>query len=284
MEEKQYREVYTAAEAYAKSMLKAFDGGHDWHHTMRVLNMAMHICRLEGRGDPQVVKMAALLHDIADTKFHEGNENDGGNMAYQFLSEQGFPMEKAEHVREIINNISFKKTFDRGEQKTGLREADQRETDDRENNLPETNHRKGVRQEQDDPRESDHLESDLKEPDDPRPGAQEGSAPFHPSIELQIVRDADRLDAMGAIGIARAFNYGGYKNRPLHDPEVPPAEYRSTREYQQSTAPTLNHFYEKLFLLKARMHTETGKTLAQERHDYMKEYVERFLDEWSGKR
>ena len=249
-------------------MLKAFDGGHDWHHTVRVLNMARHICRAEGRGDPQVVEMAALLHDIADTKFHNGDENDGGEIACQFLAEQGFPVEKAEHVQEVINNISFKKTFDRGEQKTGLREADQRETDDRESNLPEANHRKEVRQEQ----------------DDPGPGAQNSSNPAYPSIELQIVRDADRLDAMGAIGIARAFNYGGYKNRPLHDPDVPPAEYRSTREYQNSTAPTLNHFYEKLFLLKDLMHTVTGKEMAQQRHNYMKEYVERFLDEWSGKR
>jgi uncharacterized protein len=98
-----------------------------------------------------------------------------------------------------------------------------------------------------------------------------------PSLEGQIVQDADRLDAMGATGIARAFAYGGYVKRPLYDPSIP-----LEKTDVLTNRPTLNHFYEKLFLLKNLMHTSTGKKIAQERHTFMKEYVRRFLKEWSG--
>ncbi|MDL5513435.1 HD domain-containing protein [Arenibacter sp. M-2] len=103
------------------------------------------------------------------------------------------------------------------------------------------------------------------------------------SKELQVVQDADRLDAIGAIGIARAFNYGGFKNRELYNPEIAPNLQMTKEEYKKSKAPTLNHFYEKLLLLKDKMNTETGKKLAENRHQYMLEYLEQFYKEWAGK-
>jgi uncharacterized protein len=213
-------ELLAAAEAFAKEKLEAFDAGHDWTHTERVLNLAGHIQQEEKAGDREVISLAAILHDIADTKFHTGAETDGGDMAYEFLKGNGLSKDKSEHIRKIINHLSFKQ-----------------------------------RQE--------------KSPID--------------SIEFRIVQDADRLDAMGAIGIARAFHYGGYKNRKLYDPNIAPRKYRSAEEYKKSDAPTINHFYEKLFLLKDLMNTATGKKLAQERHDYMVAFVERFKKEWEGK-
>ncbi|MCA1747749.1 MAG: HD domain-containing protein, partial [Bacteroidales bacterium] len=196
--------------AFAKTKLASFDGGHDWLHTERVLKMSQHIQQQEGAGDPEVIDLAAVLHDIADTKFHDGAETDGGNMAYDFLVSKGLDSEKAEHIRKIINNISFRKRMEREEIDT---------------------------------------------------------------IEFQIVQDADRLDAMGAIGIARAFNYGGYKNRALYDPAVPlqaiPLQEKQTPGEERGSptpSPTLNHFYEKLFLLKDMMNTATGRELALERH------------------
>ena len=104
------------------------------------------------------------------------------------------------------------------------------------------------------------------------------------SQELQVVQDADRLDAMGAIGIARAFNYGGYKNRKLYDPDIKPVTYTSEKEYTASMSPTINHFYEKLLLLKDLMNTQTGKKLAEERHKFMEEFLNRFLNEWNGEK
>ena len=201
---------------FAKSKLASFDGGHDWLHTERVLKMAQNIQQREGVGDPEVVKLAAVLHDIADTKFHDGAETDGGNMAYDFLMSKGLDSLKAGHIRDIINNISFRKRMEQEAINT---------------------------------------------------------------IEFQIVQDADRIDAMGAIGIARAFNYGGYKNRALYDPEIPVQQYTSAEAYRNSPAPTLNHFYEKLFLLKDLMNTATGRELALERHRYMAEFVKKFEEE-----
>lgn len=204
---------------FAKEKLEQFDAGHDWTHTSRVLSLARRIRELEGAGDKEVIEFAAVLHDIADTKFHQGSEEDGGNMASDFLVEKGFEPRRAEEVRYIINHLSFKKHFEKERAK---------------------------------------------------------------SVEFQIVQDADRLDAMGAIGIARAFNYGGYKNRKMYDPEIPPENYESAEAYKSSDAPTLNHFYEKLFKLRDLMNTASGKKLARERHDYMVLFVDRFLKEWQG--
>ncbi len=100
------------------------------------------------------------------------------------------------------------------------------------------------------------------------------------TIEFQIVQDADRLDAIGAIGIARAFNYGGFKNRPIHNPDMPLQEYKDSKAYHKSDAPTINHFYEKLLKLKDLMNTSTGKQMAEERHSYMLQFLDRFYQEW----
>jgi len=163
-----------------------------------------------------VVELAALLHDIADSKFHNGDEEIGPQTAGSFLSSINVDAETIRHVQQIIRHISFKSGFDKKE--------------------------------------------------------------FH-SIELDIVQDADRLDAIGAIGIARAFSYGGFKGRELYNPEVAPNLNMTKAEYKASTAPTINHFYEKLLLLKDKMNTETGKQLAQQRHDFMLAYLEQFYSE-----
>jgi len=204
--------------AFVQTTLEGAEGGHDWFHIERVWKNARHIAATEG-GDLLVVELAALLHDIADSKFHGGDETVGPAKARDWMQSLGLPEETVAHVVAIIENISFK---------------------------------------------GGNVERR-----------------FH-SKELDIVQDADRLDALGAVGIARTFNYGGFKNRPLYDPSVPPQLGMSKEEYKSSTSPTLNHFYEKLFLLKDRMNTETGKSLALDRHRYMEEFVARFLDEWAG--
>lgn len=204
---------------FARETLKHYDAGHNWSHSERVLKLSRKIRELENNGDLLVIDLSAVLHDIGDTKFHAGEEEDGGDMACEFLLSHGLEDEKAQQVRYIINHISFKKHF---EEQVGR------------------------------------------------------------SIEFQIVQDADRLDAMGAIGIARAFNYGGYKNRAMYDPDFPLQAYGDTESYKKSEAPTINHFYEKLFKLKAMMNTNTGRRMAEERHEYMVGFVEKFKQEWQG--
>jgi len=103
------------------------------------------------------------------------------------------------------------------------------------------------------------------------------------SPELQVIQDADRLDAIGAIGIARTFNYGGFKNRTLYDPDIDPLVDQDKETYKNSKAPTINHFYEKLLLLKDKMNTETARKIAQNRHEFMLQYLDQFYNEWNGK-
>ncbi len=205
--------------AFVQETLKDAEGGHDWFHILRVLNNSKLIAETE-EVDLLTVQLGALLHDIADSKFHDGDETVGPKVARAFLSTQQVSEEVIVHVINIIDNISFK-------------------------------------------------------------GGNSKQA-FH-SKELDVVQDADRLDALGAIGIARAFNYGGFKGRGLYDPEISPKLIMSKEQYKASTAPTINHFYEKLLLLKDRMNTETGKQLAEKRHEYMQSYLEQFYQEWNGK-
>jgi uncharacterized protein len=206
--------------AFVKAQLAHAEGGHDWFHIERVYNNALLIAKGE-ECDLQVVQLGALLHDIADSKFHDGDETVGPTLAWRFLSAQGVAEDTIIHVVNIIENISFKggnfeKKFD--------------------------------------------------------------------SIELSIVQDADRLDALGAIGIARAFNYGGFKDRALYDPAIVPNLHMDKEEYKSTTAPTINHFYEKLLLLKDRMNTATGKKIAESRHQYMEGFLEQFYAEWKGEK
>ncbi|MDC8002526.1 HD domain-containing protein [Aureisphaera galaxeae] len=204
--------------AFVQKELATAEGGHDWFHIERVYKNTIAIAKTE-TVDEEVVLLGALLHDIADAKFHDGDETLGPKKARQFLEGEGVSREVINHVVAIIENVSFKggnatKSFD--------------------------------------------------------------------SLELRVVQDADRLDALGAIGIARTFNYGGFKNRSLYDPSIPPKLDMTPEEYRASKAPTINHFYEKLLLLKDLMHTETGKKMAQQRHSYMEDFLSRFYAEWNG--
>jgi uncharacterized protein len=203
---------------FVKEKLANAEGGHDWFHIQRVYKNALLIANGE-TCDETVVKLGALLHDIADSKFHNGDETVGPKMAREFLESESVSESVIVHVIQIIDNISFK---------------------------------------------GGNTEKAFS------------------SIELDIVQDADRLDAIGAIGIARAFNYGGFKNRVLHNPQITPKLKMSKEEYKNSQAPTINHFYEKLLLLKDKMNTETGKQIAQVRHQYMLGFLAQFYAEWDG--
>jgi uncharacterized protein len=203
---------------FVKEQLKNAEGGHDWFHIERVYKNALLIAEGEDC-DVTVVKLGALLHDIADSKFHNGDETVGPKTARTFLEAQNVTEETILHVIAIIENISFK---------------------------------------------GGNFEQQFR------------------SKELEIVQDADRLDALGAIGIARTFNYGGFKNRTLYNPEIAPKLSQSKEEYKKSDAPTINHFYEKLLLLKDKMNTDTGKKIAKKRHDFMVHFLAQFYAEWDG--
>ena len=209
------RDLIDKTVAFVKHTLQNAEGGHDWWHIHRVWNNAKRIAKTE-QADLLVVELAALLHDIADSKFHNGDEEIGPKTAGDFLIDIGVDLEAIAHVQNIIRYISFKSGFDK--------------------------------------------------------------AGFY-SIELGIVQDADRLDAIGAIGIARAFNYGGFKGREIYNPELKPDLNMTKERYKNTNAPSINHFYEKLLLLKDKMNTETGKTMAQQRHAFMLAYLEQFYSE-----
>ena len=204
--------------SFVQETLADAEKGHDWYHTNRVYQQAKLIAQIE-EADILVVELSALLHDIADPKFHNGDESVGPRTAAAFLRGQNVEEAIVEHVCNIIRYMSYKNSLGKGQPS------------------------------------------------------------FH-SPEMAIVQDADRLDAIGAIGIARTFHYGGYKNRAMYDPEIAPIKDLSKEAYKKSTAPTINHFYEKLLRLKDMMHTETAKAIAQERHDFMLAFLDQFYKEW----
>jgi len=210
--------IIAATIDFVKKKLANAEGGHDWWHIYRVWKSAKEISKTE-KVDSFIVELGALLHDIADSKFNNGDETIGPKMANEFLQSQNLNENVIMHVEAIIKNISFK----------GGKEIQQ-----------------------------------------------------FKSLELDVIQDADRLDAIGAIGIARAFNYGGFKNREIYNPETQPNLNMTKEEYKSSRAPTINHFYEKLLLLKDRMNTLTGKKMAAERHKFMEEYLKQFYIEWDG--
>lgn len=202
--------------SFVKKQLEDAEGGHDWFHIERVWKLADKIAQTE-TCNREVVALAALLHDIADPKFHNGDETLALKISRDFLENQKVDEITIQQVLNVIQNISFK-------------------------NRSEVTGKK--------------------------------------SIELQIVQDADRMDAIGAIGVARTFNFGGFKGNKMYDPAIPPALNMSKEEYKKSNGTTVNHFYEKLLLLKDMMNTEEGRRLAQKRHDFMLLFLETFYQEW----
>ena len=206
--------------AFVKKELENAEGGHDWFHIERVYKNAVLIANGENC-DILIVQLGALLHDIADSKFHDGDETVGPKKARLFLESKNVPENTIAHLVNIIENISFK----------GGHEAKK-----------------------------------------------------FSSLELDIIQDADRLDAIGAIGIARTFNYGGFKNRAIYNPKINPNLHMSKEEYKNSDAPTINHFYEKLLLLKDKMNTKTGKEIAAQRHEFMELFLNQFYNEWNGEK
>lgn len=215
-----HQEIIDKTIQFVKAELSGAEGGHDWWHIYRVWKTSLTIAKIENV-DLLAVELGALLHDIADSKFHNGDESIGPKLAGDFMESIGIEKKSISHVQNIIENISFK----------GGKEAQR-----------------------------------FKSP------------------ELNVVQDADRLDALGAIGIARAFNYGGHKNREIYNPEIKPDLNMNKEAYKNSKAPTLNHFYEKLLLLKDRMNTETGKQMAIRRHNFMLAYLDEFYHEWEGEK
>jgi len=205
---------------FVKEQLKNAEGGHDWFHIERVYKNSILIAKNE-QCNLEIVKLGALLHDIADSKFNDGDETIGPKIARKFLEKEKVKKEEIDHVVAIIENISFK---------------------------------------------GGNFEKKFT------------------SKELDIVQDADRIDALGAIGIARTFNYGGFKNRAIYNPNIAPKFNMSKEEYKNSEAPTINHFYEKLLLLKNKMNTESGKKIAEERHLFMENFLSQFYAEWEGKK
>lgn len=202
---------------FVKEKLEGAEAGHDWFHIERVWKLSKKIAETE-KCNQDVVELAALLHDIADPKFHNGDETLALKVSKDFLEGQDAPENVIEQVLFIIKNISFKNR---------------------------------------------------------------GEAPQNLPVELKIVQDADRIDAIGAIGIARTFNFGGFKNNLMYDPNVEPKLNMSKDEYKKSNGTTINHFYEKLLLLKDLMNTEKGKELALERHEYMLKFLDQFYKEWN---
>ena len=202
---------------FVKEKLEGAEAGHDWFHIERVWKLSKKIAEKEG-GNLEVIELSALLHDIADPKFHNGDETLALKISQNFLEEIHVNAKLIEQVLFVIKNISFKNRAE---------------------------------------------------------------APENPPLELQIVQDADRLDAIGAIGIARTFNFGGFKNNLMYHPEIKPNLGMNKEEYKKSNGTTINHFYEKLLLLKDLMNTETAKKIASERHNFMLQFLDEFYKEWN---
>ena len=202
---------------FVKEKLHGAEAGHDWFHIERVWKLSKKIAETENCNQ-EVVELSALLHDIADPKFHGGDETLALKISREFLEREKASAEIIEQVLFIIKNISFKNR---------------------------------------------------------------GEVPENLPLELKIVQDADRLDAVGAIGIARTFNFGGFKNNLMYHPEIKPNLHQTKEEYKKSNGTTINHFYEKLLLLKDLMNTETAKRIASERHDFMLQFLDEFYKEWN---
>ncbi len=214
------KEVIQRTVEFVRQKLSGEGSGHDWWHVYRVWKTSQHIAKIE-KADMFVVELAALLHDIADWKFHGNDLKAGSIISREWLESQGVDETTIRQVLHIVEHSSYKGAG-----------------------------------------EKNSIES----------------------LEGKLVQDADRLDAIGAIGIARTFAYGGHKNREIYNPEVKPQLHNTFEEYKNSKGTTINHFYEKLLLLKDRMNTETAKKIAEQRHTYMENFLQEFYAECEGKR
>jgi uncharacterized protein len=212
------RQILEKLSATVKLKMSSESSGHDWWHVYRVWKIATHLAKDE-KADLFVVELGALLHDIADYKFHGGDESIGPRVAREMMEELKVDPKAIDHVCEIIAHLSFKGAG---------------------------------------------VENQIK------------------TLEGKVVQDADRLDAIGAMGIARAFAYGGHKGRSIHNPDVKPTLHQTKEAYKSNESTSINHFYEKLLLLKDRLNTQAAKRIAQGRHEFMEEYLRRFLAEWEG--
>ncbi len=211
------KKIIDKVKEFVKQEMLKGDSGHDWSHVLRVNNTAKKIAKKEN-ANLFIVELSALFHDIADSKFTNGDETIAPKKVKEFLGSLKVDAEIIEKVNYIVDHVSFKK-----------------------------------------------------------------EQPIEKSIELKVVQDADRLDAMGAIGVARAFSYGGYKNRLMYDPEEKPNLNQTKEQYVKAEGTTINHFYEKLLLLKDLMNTKEGKKLAEKRHKFLEKYLVQFFKEWEGK-
>jgi uncharacterized protein len=212
----QQRDIIHSISIKIEEKFKGESGGHDWCHVYRVWHLSKRIAEIE-KADVFIVELAALLHDIADWKYNDGDEYAGGKAARSLLTEYSLPDQVITLVVDIVDSLSFKGAG---------------------------------------------VDTTMK------------------TIEGQIVQDSDRLDAIGAIGIARTFAYGGMKGRSIYDPEIKPFLHDSFETYKKSDSPTINHFHEKLLLLKDRMNTQTAKEIAIERHQFMEQFLSQFFREW----
>ena len=213
------QQIIQETKKYVEKKFKNEGSGHDWWHMYRVWKLSKHIATTELGVDTFVVELGALLHDIADWKFHDGDTEAGPKAAREWLKSLDVQENTILRVEDIVRNVSFK----------------------------------GAK-----------VKQNMK------------------SKEGQIVSDADKLDAIGAIGIARTFAYGGAHDSPMYDPEIKPVQHKSFEEYKNSETHTINHFYEKLLLLKDKLYTKTAKEIAQHRHEFMEQYLDEFYKEWEG--
>jgi uncharacterized protein len=214
-------EIIEKTRAFIEQKFRGGESAHDYWHMYRVWQLAKSIAHEEKSADSFVVELAALLHDIADHKFYNGDREIGPRKAREWLEDMRVEGSVISHVEDIIRNMSFSSS--RGKYKNDLN-----------------------------------------------------------TIEGQIVHDADKLDAIGAIGIGRVFIMSGGLGLSMHNPE-PTLEEKEDEQTQKWGISSVQHFYDKLLLLKGRMFTETGKRMAEHRHKYMEDYLKEFYAEWEGK-
>lgn len=238
--------LLVATEAFVRQEMAGQDGSHDWLHLDRVRNLALSIAKEEGlpASSLPLVELCALLHDVQDWKY-SGSDTAGEHAARTFLTEQHADTQTVDMVCYVIQHIGFKSELASLQPAAGKTTTPQSTV----TTLPA-----GV----------DHEAMELK------------------SRLLAVVQDADRLDAQGAVGIARCFTYGGFKRRALYDPDIPFIPNMTQAQYKANNGPSINHFHEKLLKLKDLMKTKSGQRRALLRHDFMLLFLARFEAECQG--